>query len=99
MIPLVRVVVISAIIIKVTYILACKTSFIIIYSILFSIQLFHEYFGDNGTNSYKFATKGAYDSTMEGAKNKGNAIDFDTEFLNEPFMAWISSHELFHNWN
>ena len=63
------------------------------------IQLFHEYFGDNGTNMYKFATVGAYDSTMGGAENKGNAIYFDTKFLNEPFMAGISAHELFHNWN
>ncbi|MFX1283526.1 MAG: M1 family aminopeptidase [Promethearchaeota archaeon] len=68
-------------------------------SLFHIVQLFHEYFGDNGTKTYKFATVGAYDSTMGGAENKGNAIYFDTKFLNEPYMVGICAHEIFHNWN
>ncbi|MFX0124242.1 MAG: M1 family aminopeptidase [Candidatus Hodarchaeota archaeon] len=71
-----------------------------LFNSLFNIvQLFYEYFGNNGTNTYKFATVGEYDSTMGGAENKGNAIYFDTRFLNEPIMAGICAHEIFHNWN
>jgi len=68
-------------------------------SLFHIIQLFYEYFGDNGTKTYKFATVGAFDSTMGGSENKGNAIYFDIKFLNESYMVGICAHEIFHNWN
>lgn len=71
------------------------------------IQLFYKTFGDNGTNTYKFGTVGAYDSTAGGGENKGNTIYFDAKFLNEydhsfearTKIAAFCAHEIFHNWN
>ncbi|MFX0206423.1 MAG: M1 family aminopeptidase [Candidatus Hodarchaeota archaeon] len=71
----------------------------LLHSLFHIVQLFYEYFGDNRTKIYKFATVGAYDSTIGGAENKGNTIYIDTKFLNEPYMAGICTHEIFHNWN
>ena len=71
------------------------------------VQLFYRTFGDNGTDTYKFGTVGAYDSTIGGGENKGNAIYFDAQFLNEydqsfearTKIAAFYAHEIFHNWN
>ncbi len=71
------------------------------------IQLFYRTFGDNGTNTYKFGTVGAYDSRRGGGENKGNTIYFDAKFLNEydhsfeaqTKIAAFCAHEIFHNWN
>ncbi|MFX1256169.1 MAG: M1 family aminopeptidase, partial [Promethearchaeota archaeon] len=71
------------------------------------VQLFYKTFGDNGTNTYKFGTVGAYDSTTGGGENKGNAIYFDAKLLNEYDPSFESrtslvafyAHEIFHNWN
>jgi hypothetical protein len=71
------------------------------------VQLFCKTFGDNGTNTYRFGAVGAYDSTIGGGENKGNAIYFDAQFLNEydqslearTNIAAFCAHEIFHNWN
>jgi hypothetical protein len=71
------------------------------------VQLFHKTFGDNGTRIYRFGTVGAYDSTVGGGENKGNAIYVDAKLLNEYDQrvdariecAAFFAHEIFHNWN
>jgi hypothetical protein len=71
------------------------------------VQLFYKHFGDNGTNIYKFAIVGAYNSTLGGGENKGNAIYFDAKLLNEynssieyrSYVAGLCAHEIFHHWN
>lgn len=71
------------------------------------VQLFYNQFGDNGTQKYKFATVGAYDSTTSGGENKGNVIYFSAQYLNNyqanfnyrTAITAFFAHEIFHNWN
>jgi hypothetical protein len=70
-------------------------------------SLFSEYFGENGTNSYRVATAGLFQATSSNAENKGNCIFMTDEILREAqktpggrrtYLGMLF-HEIFHNWN
>jgi len=71
------------------------------------VKLFYEYFGDNGTKVYKFATVGETGSQNLSGENKGNTMYF-TSYATKNFNSGadgrlgylrLVTHEVYHNWN
>lgn len=72
-----------------------------------TVDLYFKYFGDNGTNIYKFATVGEKGAQNLGGENKGNTMYF-SDLATQNFNAnnegklnylRLVSHEVYHNWN
>ncbi|NIM58466.1 MAG: hypothetical protein GTO16_05920 [Candidatus Aminicenantes bacterium] len=71
------------------------------------VKLFYDYFGDNGTRVYKFATVGETGSQNLSGENKGDTMYF-TSYATKNFntgadgrMGYLRlvTHEVYHNWN
>ncbi len=71
------------------------------------VKLFYDYFGDNGTRVYKFATVGERGSQNLSGENKGDTMYF-TSYATKNFntgpdgrLAYLRlvTHEVYHNWN
>ncbi|NIO49575.1 MAG: hypothetical protein GTN73_09115 [Candidatus Aminicenantes bacterium] len=71
------------------------------------VKLFYDYFGDNGTKVYKFATVGETGSQNLSGENKANTMYF-TSYATKNFNAGsdgrldylrLVTHEVYHNWN
>jgi hypothetical protein len=68
------------------------------------VNLFFNYFNDNGTQSYKFAAVGRLNHPRGGGESKGNTIYYsDMTMKNyaekKPQITAFVAHEVFHNWN
>jgi hypothetical protein len=71
------------------------------------VQLYTLFFGDLETDTYRFGTVGAHDSSSPGWENKGNAIyftDMATRYYGadigaKGMFAGLVAHEIYHNWN